>query len=297
MSTKQFNARVQHKIDTYEHWKLAKNFIPLKGELIIYTTNEEGNSEVKIKVGDGETLVDDLQFAAGGSTTGETDTGALQSDWAQTNSDQLDYIKNKPGDTAVIEEKELITELNIETSGIGDMVPGVYIWRKRTYTKTMFNEGDKVVLTILPDNVSLVGTLYLNPDADVAFNVDSDQTGYYATFNLDSENILVAYGNGFQKIDETIPYALALNLIKISEDGGELYIYPHIVSSQNDLENKIITLEVINEKEEYIKLSNNALNIDLEPIENSDNLITSGAVYNSLSSLPVIQFITWEADD
>jgi hypothetical protein len=54
MSNKQFNARVRHKIDTYEHWRLAENFIPLKGELIIYTTDEAGNEKIGFKVGTGE---------------------------------------------------------------------------------------------------------------------------------------------------------------------------------------------------------------------------------------------------
>lgn len=47
-------ARFQHKIDTYENWAKATNFIPLKGELIIYTTDENGNERIGFKVGTGE---------------------------------------------------------------------------------------------------------------------------------------------------------------------------------------------------------------------------------------------------
>ena len=54
MSNKQFNARMQQKIDTYENWSKATNFIPLKGELIIYTTDENGNEKIGFKVGTGE---------------------------------------------------------------------------------------------------------------------------------------------------------------------------------------------------------------------------------------------------
>ena len=289
--SKQFNTRIQHKIDTYENWSKAENFKPLKGELIIYTTDEKGTATVKLKVGDGENYINDLEFAVGDSATGDSSTDAIQSDWAQIDSEQLDYIKNKPGDKIIIEEKKEITELNLEGSGISDFVPGVYIWRQRTYTKTNYENQDKVILTILPDNISLEGTLYTNTNADVAFGVDSDQTGYYATFNLTSEDILEAYGSGFQKLDTTIPYGLAVNLVKISEDDGELYIYPHIVSGENSLENKIIVLEVVNPKEEYIKLSNNALNIDLEPIENSSNLTTSGSIYNALKNIKIPEVV------
>lgn len=63
MSTKQFNTRIQHKIDTYDNWEKATNFIPLKGEIIIYTTDEEGNENPSIKIGDGETGVNSLPFA------------------------------------------------------------------------------------------------------------------------------------------------------------------------------------------------------------------------------------------
>ena len=54
MSNKQFNARMQQKIDTYNNWSKATNFIPLKGELIIYTTDENGNEKIGFKVGTGD---------------------------------------------------------------------------------------------------------------------------------------------------------------------------------------------------------------------------------------------------
>lgn len=52
-----FNGRVIQKHDTAEHWKLATNFVPLKGEIIVY---EDTN---QIKIGDGTTVVDALPFA------------------------------------------------------------------------------------------------------------------------------------------------------------------------------------------------------------------------------------------
>lgn len=64
MATKQYyNSRIQQKIDTYDNWKKATNFIPLKGEIIIYTTDEEENEITSIKIGDGETGVNNLPFA------------------------------------------------------------------------------------------------------------------------------------------------------------------------------------------------------------------------------------------
>ena len=52
--------RFQQKIDTKENWDKAKNFVPLEGEIIVYKDLK------KIKIGDGVTVVDKLEFCAGG---------------------------------------------------------------------------------------------------------------------------------------------------------------------------------------------------------------------------------------
>ena len=53
---KTFYTRQQIKRDTTEHWASATNFAPLPGELIYYTDVN------KIKVGDGSTVVSNLEF-------------------------------------------------------------------------------------------------------------------------------------------------------------------------------------------------------------------------------------------
>lgn len=55
---KEIKTRVQQKSDTSENWAKAVNFIPLKGELIIYTDKK------LMKIGDGVTKVNDLEFEA-----------------------------------------------------------------------------------------------------------------------------------------------------------------------------------------------------------------------------------------
>ena len=59
--SKKYNARTVHKNDKEANWSLAENFIPLKGELIVYNADEE-NSFARLKMGDGETYVKDLPF-------------------------------------------------------------------------------------------------------------------------------------------------------------------------------------------------------------------------------------------
>lgn len=67
------NTRIQLKRDTTEHWDNAIGFIPLPGEVIVYTdfdeikyTDETGAEKTKqipnIKVGTGNAYVQDLAF-------------------------------------------------------------------------------------------------------------------------------------------------------------------------------------------------------------------------------------------
>ena len=56
--------RTQLKKDTEAHWNLARNFIPLAGEPIIYTV-DENHTVPRMKIGDGTTYVVDLPFLSG----------------------------------------------------------------------------------------------------------------------------------------------------------------------------------------------------------------------------------------
>lgn len=61
---KQFNSRMQQKIDTTVNWGKATNFVPKKGEIIVYSDGG-GVGVPKIKVGDGTTVVGSLKFITG----------------------------------------------------------------------------------------------------------------------------------------------------------------------------------------------------------------------------------------
>ena len=58
---KNVNARVVFKHDTEANWKLATNFIPKAGELIVYD-QDSSHSYDRFKIGDGKTKVNDLPF-------------------------------------------------------------------------------------------------------------------------------------------------------------------------------------------------------------------------------------------
>lgn len=73
------NARTQQKIDLTANWAKATNFVPKKGEIIVYSDGG-GTGVPKMKVGDGTTKVGSLKFADEGQylpLTGGTLTGNL----------------------------------------------------------------------------------------------------------------------------------------------------------------------------------------------------------------------------
>lgn len=84
MSERSLNTRIQNKIDTTANWEKATNFVPKKGEIIVYSDGG-GTGIPKMKVGDGATKVGSLKFAdegqylplAGGKLTGPLSRGAI----------------------------------------------------------------------------------------------------------------------------------------------------------------------------------------------------------------------------
>ena len=58
MANKTYQGRIVQKHDSSANWAKATNFIPLKGEIIIY---DDLN---KIKIGDGTTKINDLDFSS-----------------------------------------------------------------------------------------------------------------------------------------------------------------------------------------------------------------------------------------
>lgn len=85
MANKTFQGRIVQKHDTEANWKKATNFIPLKGEIIIY---DDLN---KIKIGDGSTKINDLKF----STVNPSDMELVELATVATSGSYND-LSNKP---------------------------------------------------------------------------------------------------------------------------------------------------------------------------------------------------------
>lgn len=87
MAEKSLQARIQNKCDTTANWEKATNFVPKKGEIIVYSDGG-GAGIPKMKVGDGTTKVGSLKFAdegqylplTGGKLTGPLSRGAITID-------------------------------------------------------------------------------------------------------------------------------------------------------------------------------------------------------------------------
>lgn len=54
--SKTVKTRIQNKIDTSANWAKATTFVPLKGEIVIYSDLNQ------IKIGDGINKINDLPF-------------------------------------------------------------------------------------------------------------------------------------------------------------------------------------------------------------------------------------------
>ena len=60
---KKINSRIQQKHDVAANWAKATNFIPQKGEIIIYDAEYNETQAVRFKIGDGTRTVNNLPFA------------------------------------------------------------------------------------------------------------------------------------------------------------------------------------------------------------------------------------------
>lgn len=91
--TKTFKTRIIQKHDIEANWQKATNFVPKKGEIIVYDIDSNHNYE-RIKIGDGEHIPNDLPFVTDNYyTKSETDT-KLNGKQAQLNTTQLAAVNS-----------------------------------------------------------------------------------------------------------------------------------------------------------------------------------------------------------
>ena len=118
MAENTIKTRIQLKNDTETNWAKSvlvadggtktsgTSFIPMKGEIIIYNT-DNSHPFFRFKVGDGTTNVVQLPFASG-----------YQANWAETTATAAGFILNKPtlGQAATKDVDTSITSISTSTN-------------------------------------------------------------------------------------------------------------------------------------------------------------------------------------
>ena len=181
---RKLNARIQHKIDTQENWEKAVNFIPLKGEWIFYDKDAE-NADIRLKIGDGETNVNELPFI---STGGSGNSQSVQPDYEQNDATAVDYIKNRPFyDTRTIKARSYYSQVENPNPVSFDIT---------TFNMSAYKVSD---LTPTKDEISNVTFISYDVEkklkiSDISFEADK----FISIQFVDSTNdmYLIAYSTG-----------------------------------------------------------------------------------------------------
>ena len=113
MANKTFQGRIIQKHDTKANWDKATNFVPLKGEIIVYDDLK------KIKIGDGATKVGNLAFINDLDTingkylslTGGTMTGNIN-----INNKTITNLKTPTADTEAANKKYVDDQIAANSS-------------------------------------------------------------------------------------------------------------------------------------------------------------------------------------
>ena len=96
---KNISSRIVHKHDIEANWNKATNFIPKAGEIIVYDRDENYTYE-RIKIGDGETLIENLAFT----------TLSWNSLLDKPDIVTKDYVENFVSNNAVLCSPQTLTE-------------------------------------------------------------------------------------------------------------------------------------------------------------------------------------------
>ena len=129
--------RIQLKYDTENNWNKAINFIPLKGEIIIYSI-DDSHPFCRLKVGDGETSIINLPFIIANSSETLIKIGTT----AELNSD-ISYIPPK-GEIRLYLDKTTIVDNNKTIT-----VPGIKVGDGLAYGVDLPFLGDDILKKLL----------------------------------------------------------------------------------------------------------------------------------------------------
>ena len=156
MATNTIKTRIQLKNDTEENWNKAINFVPLKGEVIIYSA-DDAHPFCRLKVGNGITTVSNLPFIYSNTLDKELTIGTT----AQLNSD-ISYIPQK-GEVRLYLDKTTITQ-----DGQTITIPGIKVGDGLAYGVDLPFLGDDILQQLL-DHIANT-TLHITQQERIFWN-------------------------------------------------------------------------------------------------------------------------------
>lgn len=204
MANNTFQGRIIQKHDTEANWKKATNFVPLKGEIIIYDDLK------KIKIGDGATKVGSLAFI------NDLDTLATI---AKTGS--YNDLKNKP---------TIPTKLSNLTD---DVVKGKYLPLTGGTMTGNININNKTITNLKTPTADTEAANKKYVDDQIAandhivnrftFTATADQATFTIPFDFEDSSALTVYYNGIM-MKETDNYTVSgkdITLVGFTAEAGD----------------------------------------------------------------------------
>ena len=146
MANNTIKTRIQLKNDTEVNWDKAINFVPLQGEIIIYSA-DESHPFSRIKIGNGLSTVSNLPFIGANFLQDNIQIGTT----AELNKD-LSYIPKKD---------QILIYLD-KTTIDGAAIPGIKIGDGLAYCADLPFVGDDIVSQLLAHIADTV--LHVSPE-------------------------------------------------------------------------------------------------------------------------------------
>ena len=171
MAKETIKARIQLKNDTEENWNKAINFVPLQGEIIIYSA-DNSHPFSRIKVGDGITTVIKLPFVNTDGINGTTIYADSMINWEAN-----PLFIPKKGDIIIFFDKTKIVKDGSEIE-----IPGFKIGDGKAYNIDLPFVGDDIIEQLL---AHVNGHTILS---DVPANAVFTDTTYAAGTGLELNN-------------------------------------------------------------------------------------------------------------
>lgn len=246
MANKTFQGRIVQKHDTKANWDKATNFVPLKGEIIIYDDLK------KIKIGDGTTKVGNLDFINDLDTINEKYlplTGGIMTGDIDTSNNNINNIKSLSFKDKLGENETPLYTYTINNTGrleaLGMGPDGDYTLVFDTYTNNdpdaliehLRSEGESMPIITLR-NIAEPLTRYdaankKYVDDQIAandhivnrftFEATANQSTFTIPFDFDDSSALTVYYNGVM-MKETDNYTISgkdIILVDFTAEAGD----------------------------------------------------------------------------